>query len=188
VSYLSEQGHWIDVPAVANGTQTQRSVDLVTGVDPGPQYGTGGYRGPGTYFIRARHSGKVLDVNIDWFSGQDNGRPVCQVDRNDGDHQRFIVEPLPDGYVRMRAKHSGKCLDVEYASSAPGAGLQQWDCAGGPNQQFAIEPVGDCYRIRVRHSGQCLDVAAASANNGARLTQWHWWGGNNQLFQFIPTD
>jgi hypothetical protein len=87
----------------------------------------------------------------------------------------------------MRARHSGKCLDVEGVSTAPGAGVQQWDCHGGPNQQFAIEPVGDHYRIRARHSGLYLDVAGASLENGARLTQWHWWGGDNQLFQFIAT-
>jgi hypothetical protein len=145
----------------------------------------GTFAGMGTYFIQARHSGKVLDVNIDWFSGQDNGRPVGQFDNNNGDHQKFIVESVGEGYFRLRARHSGKCLDVTDISRSPGAGLQQWQCNGGPNQQFAIEPVGDFYKIRARHSGLYLDIRGFSPNNSARLQQFNWTGGNNQLFQFI---
>jgi hypothetical protein len=89
------------VPALGSGARTTTSVELVAGVDAGQHYGTGGYTGPGTYFIRARHSGKVLDVNIDWFRGQDNGQPIYQHDLNNGDNQKFIVEPLPDGYVHL---------------------------------------------------------------------------------------
>jgi serine protease len=148
--------------------------------------GRGGFAGTGIYFIQVRHSGKVLDVNIDWFSGQDNGRPVGQFDNNNGDHQKFIIEPVGEGYFRIRAKHSGKCLDVTAASISPGAGLQQWQCHGGANQQFAIESVGDYYRIRARHSGLYFDITGLSLNNSARLEQFGWNGGN-QLFQFIPT-
>jgi len=187
LSYLSEQDHWIEIPAIGTGARSAASVELVAGVDAGRDYGTGGYAGPGIYFICARHSGKVLDVNIDFFSGQNNGRPIAQVDNNNGDHQKFIIEPLPDGYVRIRAKHSGKCVDVENASTLPGAGLHQWECNGAENQQFLIEPVGDHYRIKTRHSGLYFDIAGVSLNNGARLTQWDWWAGNNQLFQFLPT-
>jgi hypothetical protein len=190
LAYLSEQGHWIPIPTVdSHGPQIGResSVELVPGHDGGVDHGTGGYTGPGTYFIKARHSGKVLDVNIDWFRGQDNGRPIGQVDNNGGDHQKFLIEPLPDGWVRLKAKHSGKVMDVERASTSTGAGLQQWEWLGGENQQFRIEPVADHYRIMARHSRMFLDIAGVSQQNQARLTQWTWWGGNNQLFEFIRT-
>ncbi|MDO1449780.1 RICIN domain-containing protein [Rhodocytophaga aerolata] len=185
VSYLSEHGHWILLPTLAPATSSEVNIDLVSGIDPGTHYGTGGYKGPGTYIIQARHSGKVFDVNIDWFSGANNGRPLIQFDRHGGDNQRFIVEPMPDGYVCIRAKHSGKCLDLEGFALSPLARLQQWECHRGDNQQFAIEPIGDHYRIRLKHSGMYLDVHGGSLDNGARMVQYPWHGGNNQLFQFI---
>ena len=149
--------------------------------------GRGGFAGAGTYTIQVRHSRKVLDVNIDWFSGQDNGRPIGQFDSHGGDNQKFIVEPVGGGYFRIRAQHSGKCLDVSGFSTAPGTGVQQWACHGGVNQQFAIEPFGDYYKIRVRNSGLYFDITGFSLNNSARLQQWTWNGGSNQLFQFILT-
>ena len=38
-------------------------------------------------------------------------------------------------------------LDVAGASTADGAGVQQWAQNWGPNQGFRIEPVGGYYRI-----------------------------------------
>lgn len=187
VSYLSEHGHWIDVPAMAPNTTNNVDVQVVSGADVAANHGTGGYQGPGTYFIRARHSGKVLDVNIDWFAGQNNGQPIGQFDLHGGDNQKFIVDPLPDGYVRILAKHSRKSIDVSGASTAAGSAMKQWEWHGGPNQQFRIEPIGDHYRIQARHSGMYFDIAGVSRNNGASLTQWTWWGGDNQLYQFVPT-
>ncbi|MFL6231354.1 MAG: RICIN domain-containing protein [Pyrinomonadaceae bacterium] len=147
----------------------------------------GGYAGAGIYSIQARHSRKVLDINIDWFSGQDNGRPLGQFDNINWDNQKFAVESLPGGFVRFVALHSRKCLDVPASSRDAGAGLQQWECNGGDNQQFTIEPVGDFYRIRAKHSGLYLDVAGSSLSNGARVVQWFRNDADNQLFQFTPT-
>ncbi|HEU4432053.1 MAG TPA: RICIN domain-containing protein, partial [Pyrinomonadaceae bacterium] len=149
--------------------------------------GRGSFAGAGTYTIQVKHSRKVLDVNIDWFSGQDNGRPLGQFDSHNGDNQKFSVEPAGGGYFTIRAKHSGKCLDVTGWSTSAGTGLQQWQCHGGANQQFAIEPFGDYYRIRARNSGLYFDITGLSLNNSARLQQWPWNGGNNQMFQLIPT-
>jgi serine protease len=147
----------------------------------------GGYAGAGIYTIQARHSGKVLDINIGWFSGQFNGRPLGQFDNVNWDNQKFRVEQLPGGFVRFIALHSNKCLDVPAFSTTAGTGLQQWDCNGGDNQQFVIEPVGDFYRIRIKHSNLYLDVAGGAFNNGARIIQWFSTNGDNQLFKFIGT-
>jgi hypothetical protein len=40
-------------------------------------------------------------------------------------------------YFQLRARHSGKCLDVSGSSTADGADIQQWACAGGTNQQWS---------------------------------------------------
>ncbi|MFJ7063051.1 RICIN domain-containing protein [Streptomyces microflavus] len=41
-----------------------------------------------------------------------------------------------NGYVSLKAKHSGKCLDVSGNSTANGARLFQYACGSGTNQQF----------------------------------------------------
>jgi hypothetical protein len=152
-----------------------------------PTLGSGGYLGPGTYAIQARHSRKVFDINIDWFSGQQNGRPLGQFDSTNWDNQKFAVETLPGGFVRFIAQHSHKCLDVTDFSRSPGGLLQQWDCTDADNQQFTIEPIGDFYRIRAKISGLYLDVSGRSLDNGARIIRWQRNGGDNQLFRFVST-
>ena len=48
--------------------------------------------------------------------------PVVQWACNGGDNQTWNVEPALDGYSRVIARHSGKCLDVSGASTDDGAG------------------------------------------------------------------
>jgi len=39
-------------------------------------------------------------------------------------------------YFQLRARHSGKCLDVVNANTADGADIQQFACGSGTNQQW----------------------------------------------------
>jgi hypothetical protein len=55
------------------------------------------------------------------------------------DNQKFSLVSVGGGYYNLVAKHSGKCIDVEGASTADGASLVQWPCNGGDNQKFSIE-------------------------------------------------
>lgn len=184
VSILSLRNRWIILPIAAGGMGVGK-VDLVAGVDR--QVGTGGFRGDGLYRIRARHSGKVLDVDTSWFRGQNNGQSVLQWDWHGGTNQRFRVEGRGNNEWSLRPQHATqKAIDVDNArgNGFAGARVQQWDFHGGPNQRFRIEPVADHYRIVAVHSGQVLDVSGASGAAGAALVQWPWHGGNNQLFQF----
>lgn len=90
------------------------------------------------------------------------------------------------GIFQIRTRHSGKCLDVEWASSADGARLIQWDCHGGNNQRFQFDDLGNGFhRIRAYHSDKCLDVTGASADDGAQIIQYVCHGGTNQQFQLV---
>jgi hypothetical protein len=64
------------------------------------------------------------------------GAPIIQGEWCGGDNQSFRPEPTSDGYYRLVAKHSGKCLDVTGISAANGAAIIQWDWWGGNNQQW----------------------------------------------------
>ena len=45
------------------------------------------------------------------------------------------------GYFNLKARHSGKCLDVVNANTADGADIQHYTCNGGTNQQWSRTPV-----------------------------------------------
>jgi hypothetical protein len=82
---------------------------------------------------------------------------------------------------RILARHSGKALDVEGASTANGANVLQWSNHGGANQKWIRQEVGGGYNeIIGRNSGKVLDVSNASTANGANVQQWEYGGGTNQ--------
>jgi hypothetical protein len=76
-------------------------------------------------------------------------------------------------YYEVRVNHSGKCLDVDNASTDDGANVKQWTCAGVPQQHWQLVLVGpNLFELRARHSGKCLDVDSASTDDGANVKQW----------------
>jgi len=147
----------------------------------------GGFTGPGRYIIRSKWSGKVLDIDIAWFGGQNDGQPLVQQEFHGGLNQQFEVVNAGGGPFWIFPRHTRrKVLDVTGRSTADGAGLQQWTQGSGANQRFLIEPVDGYYKIMATHDGKVFDVTAFSRDNGARIQQWTWLGGDNQLFEFTP--
>jgi hypothetical protein len=89
-------------------------------------------------------------------------------------------------YVNLVARHSGRCADVSDASTADRAGIIQWTCGSGTNQQWQAFDVGGGYvQLRARHSGKCIDVSSGSTADGARLLQWPCGSGTNQQWQIV---
>jgi peptidoglycan/xylan/chitin deacetylase (PgdA/CDA1 family) len=79
------------------------------------------------------------------------------------------------------SRFSNKCLDITEPAGVDGAKLQQWECHGGQNQKFRLQPVsGGIYNLVSLASGKCLDVEGPSVANGAKLQQWACSGGTNQ--------
>jgi Ricin-type beta-trefoil lectin domain/Glycosyl hydrolases family 43 len=88
-------------------------------------------------------------------------------------------------YVRLSARNSGKCADINGASTADNAELIQYTCGGGANQQFTVRDAGGGYvQLVARHSGKCLDVSGVSTADGAAVIQYTCGGGTNQQWQF----
>ncbi|OIJ63602.1 hypothetical protein WN71_032780 [Streptomyces mangrovisoli] len=138
------------------------------------------YRGQ---WIMALHSGKVMDVR---GGSVDDGAQGVQFSPGVGDNQRFLVESVGDGYVRLVAAHSGKVLDVAGGSQDNGAQLVQWPWSGGDNQRFQIIPVSDGYsRIVAKHSGKVLDVQYSSVDDSVSVVQWDWNLGANQRWKLL---
>lgn len=99
--------------------------------------------------------------------------------------QRFRLEPVSGGYVRIVAQHSGKVLDVSGISTANGAPIVQWDWWRGDNQRFWAESYGfNELKLAAKHSGKVLDVTGFAVGNGAVIQQWDWLSGANQRWTY----
>ena len=131
--------------------------------------------------LTVSHSGKALDVA---YVSTADGAGVIVWPPNGGTNQKWSIESLDDGSVRIVAGHSGKVLDVAGASTADGARVIQWPWNGGPNQRWRMESLDDgTFRFTAGHSGKVLDVAGLSGVDGAEVIQWPWNGGPNQRWR-----
>ena len=57
-----------------------------------------------------------------------------------GTNQQWRPVALGNGFFRLVARHSGRCLDVPGQSTANGLQLQQWDCNGTVAQAWRLAP------------------------------------------------
>jgi hypothetical protein len=146
-----------------------------------------------TYRLIARHSGRALDVAGGTQETGDRTN-VHQWDYEGAANQQWIVTDLNNGYFKLKAVHSGKCLDVNDASPTPGANVQQYTDNGGTAQQWYLEPRGDGYfSLLSRCSGetQALDVNQDPATNGgvngyangANVQQFTYYGNEMQQWR-----
>ncbi|HEX8505336.1 MAG TPA: RICIN domain-containing protein [Hymenobacter sp.] len=87
----------------------------------------------------------------------------------------------PNAYYRVVNQASGKCLDINGASTREGALAIQWDYFGQTNQQWKLVDAGNgSFNVVARHSGNYLDVSSASKASSAQVLQWPRNGGDNQ--------
>jgi len=82
------------------------------------------------------------------------------------------------GYYRVTARHSGKAMVVQSASTIDGANVFQWAYGGATtNDEWEIRAItGGFYRVINRHSGKDLTVQSASTAEGANIFQWTYGG------------
>lgn len=92
------------------------------------------------------------------------------------------------GSYQLQNRFSGMNLDVNAASTADGARIQQWAGNGCICQNFKFTHLGNgIYEITADHSGKSLDVSNQSTADGAAVVQWPYWGGANQQFKVVST-
>jgi alpha-galactosidase len=84
--------------------------------------------------------------------------------------------PLAATTSRLRGNASGRCADVDNASTAAGATVLLWDCHTAANQQWTTWAGGE---IRV-YGDKCLDAYDQGTANGTRVVTWPCNGQDNQ--------
>jgi hypothetical protein len=85
-----------------------------------------------TYFVRARHSNKCLEVR-GGTGATGNGAPLQQWGCGGyaQSNQRWYLTRAPIGDTfNLRAAHSNSCAEVYGGSTGDGAPLRQWKCLG----------------------------------------------------------
>ncbi|RKN06000.1 glycoside hydrolase family 27 protein [Streptomyces radicis] len=90
--------------------------------------------------------------------------------------------PLESSTSRLRGVGSGRCLDVDNASTAPGAAVLIWDCHTAANQSWTTWQGGE---IRV-FGDKCLDAYGQGTSNGTPVITWACNGQNNQKWTLAP--
>jgi alpha-galactosidase len=84
--------------------------------------------------------------------------------------------PVPSTTARLRGTGSGRCLDVDRASTAAGTKTLIWDCHTAANQLWTTWAGGE---IRV-YGDKCLDASNQGTTNGTPVIIWSCNGQNNQ--------
>lgn len=96
------------------------------------------------------------------------------------------AQAVADGRYTITSRHSGLVMQVDSASTANGANVNQWAYQNATHQQFDIVSTGSgYYSIRAVHSGASLDVFNLSTQPGGEIRQWSYWGGDNQQWQMV---
>ncbi|MGC4894688.1 RICIN domain-containing protein [Micromonospora sp. DT31] len=117
--------------------------------------------------VRGVPSGRCLGVTGD----EAEGAQAALADCTGGPEQQWVVTPVaPETYLLVNAA-SGKCLDVNEASTDDGADVQQWSCNGQGNQQWKFQPAGGAVLLVAVHSGRCAQVDDAGTEAGRQLEQ-----------------
>ena len=140
----------------------------------------------GTYvFSSALNANKVLSIQNDGFGDQTG---AVLNDEKDTSGQRFEVRSAGNGYYTITAEHSGKVLDVNGASTASGATVQQYTSNGTNAQLWYFTNAGNGYYTIHSVLGTCLDVWSANTANGTMIDCYAYNGTNAQKWKLTKAE
>ncbi len=132
--------------------------------------------GDGYYKVVSRQASSISWDVTGGPGATGNGTDVQLWSYVGGSNQQWLAVDLGDGRYEFVARNSGKCLDVRDVSTSSGASLQQWTCAGGPAQTFAMKLVNTgsgrpaltnvAGRVAVAWTGSAKPDNAANLNIG----------------------
>jgi len=138
----------------------------------------------GTYRIRAdTRPGACLDAKRALGALGEVRQLAC----NGTAGQRFRFQNRGAGTYEIRAAISERCLDVQGASDANDATIQEYLCNSGAAQRWKAQALGGGKYQLMAQTGtdRCLDVEGGSGDDGARLHQWTCNGTPAQRFSVI---
>lgn len=175
----------VDPRWVTNATATSFTLSSYFGLVY-PKLGGGGGGGgggnpvaAGTYSLRNRASGKMLDN----LGATADGATVAQWADGSSNNQRWVLT-YTGGFAKLSCVTGGKFLD-SLGHTADNTTVGQWSNSASSNQQWTIQSVGGgFFKIINRANGKALDTGGAT-NDGGVMEFWSSGTSFNQQWQFV---
>ncbi|GEM_PF-6316097 len=182
VSVLTNAGEWVVLSDDdVSGTRNPNDLQIVPGIDPG-QLDASGISDGKTYSVGCASPGKVLDVDISWFRGQNVGQKLIQWGNRRDTNQQFRLEDAGNGEWRFSPQHATQmCISVD--GTGPGL-VQASRNTGTDDQKFQIIPVHGRFMIKSIATNLCMTVSDPIGGDGSAIVLRPWIAAHNQLFDF----
>ncbi|HXI55490.1 MAG TPA: RICIN domain-containing protein, partial [Polyangia bacterium] len=102
--------------------------------------------------------------------------------------QKFVISDAGDGFFKICAKDSGKCLEIESARKDDAAQVRLFDYRGAPQQMWAITSVGGGdLSVVNRNSAKSIKSTWDSRLGSAIIQQWPYIGYDAEIFTITAT-
>ena len=125
-------------------------------------------------------------VSVSYASTSDEANVILHANEYHT-NQIFDFQYLGDGYYKITAEHSGKCLDVYNAENKSGANVQQYSWNNHDNQKWIVKEAGNGYfYIISKANGLYLDVYGGQAQNYANIDTYSGHEGASEKWRLIP--
>ena len=94
-----------------------------------------------------------------------------------GHHQLWTREDISNGWMMLRVKHTGQCLDVKYMSAADGTQIVQNTCnVNRLSQHWRFDWASEQYTVLNKYTGKCLDKSGWNVVLwGCHGWEWQQW-------------
>jgi hypothetical protein len=134
------------------------------------------------YKIRAKHSGKLMDV--EGSSTADNANVYQNSDKDSYSQQWKIIE-VERGVYQIINRNSGLALDAEVSTD----NVLQYTYHGRANQRWKITGAGNgSYYIVNKDNKRMLEVYYAQTDDGAEVRHWTFNGETCQMWDLLRVD
>ncbi len=140
---------------------------------------TGNPVAAGTYSLRNRGSGKMLDN----LGSTADGANVAQWADGSSNNQRYVLT-YTGGFAKLMCVTGSKYLD-SINHTADASTVSQWSGSTSFNQQWTLQSLGGgYYKIVNRANGKCLDTNGTTNDGGIMVFRTSS-TSNNQQWQFV---
>ena len=152
-------------------------------VSPAAQY----YEWDVTAFVRAQKlaGASAVSLAVQMDAPVNDAPDTFQSREAAANRPELVLEVAPEppplsGHYKILARHSGKAVVVQNASTSNGADVFQWTYGGSAtNDEWLFTPIaGGWHKITARHSGKAMVVRDASTSNGGDVIQWSYTSGS----------
>ena len=150
---------------------------------------SGGWSGWRTFGARLGETTQGADVAAYDFNGDGSKDLVAfHLDTAGSGNAGYLFVDMAesDKAYSLKIKHSGQCMDVEFAGTSDGTEIQQWNCNSSAAQKFTLSKTSDgYYHVITKAAGKCLDVSGGSLVDGGKIQEWTCTYADNQKFSLV---